>query len=559
VPELRSTSLRHRSALFLLVVASAAPVVAAAAPARAAAADVVIEGRGWGHGVGMAQDGALAMGRAGANVDQILDHFYPGTTDGSATGTVRVVLSGGAAPRVVVGFPGGGELRAAGSGPQPPGFPVVAPPGALVTVGVNGTRTLVGPLTLPTAIRPASLRRGGTSGVRLLSAELPMTPADPGSTTTTAPPSTTPPASPPPASPSPASPPPASPPPTSPPPASPPAQSRPAPPPPPAPPVAPPAPGDQALGFDGALAAVPSPGTTTLLGDSGRHYRGTLEIAGVGGGARVVDELDVEDYLRGMGEVRDPSWPAAGLQAQAVAARTYALHAMAGGGEICADDSCQVYLGADVEYPAMDAAVAATRSQVRRTGPALATTFYSANGGGVSATPEEGFGPGASDLPYLRAEPYQTDDPDPWTVRVDVVEAARRLGYPGRLSGVRITRTGASGRALEVVLEGDSGLVTRTGADFGARMQLRSTLFRIGADQPGTGAAASLPAPLTPAGPGGGLLVPWPGNAQAVADTSGGRGGDAIRLGAAAIVVLAIIVVPWRPLTARRTGGRARP
>ena len=101
----------------------------------------------------------------------------------------------------------------------------------------------------------------------------------------------------------------------------------------------------------------------------------------------------VEQYLKGMGEVRDPSWPLASLETQAIAARTYALRSL--GGELCADDRCQVYLGAGAEYAAMDKAVSATRGQVVTYGDGLASTVYSANAGGFSATPPEGFGLGS--------------------------------------------------------------------------------------------------------------------------------------------------------------------
>jgi stage II sporulation protein D len=41
--------------------------------------DVVVEGRGWGHGVGLSQYGARAMARHGHDHRAILDHYYPGT------------------------------------------------------------------------------------------------------------------------------------------------------------------------------------------------------------------------------------------------------------------------------------------------------------------------------------------------------------------------------------------------------------------------------------------------------------------------------------------------
>ena len=153
-----------------------------------------------------------------------------------------------------------------------------------------------------------------------------------------------------------------------------------------------------------------------------------------------------------MGEVLDPKWPPASLRVQAIAARTYALRAMAAGGEICADDRCQVYLGQQVEYPAMDKAVSETAGQVLMFARALASTVYSANGGGVSATREEGFGASeaGSDAayPYLRAAPYPTGDPMPWSVTVGVGDVATRLGYPGQLTGVKVSKVVGVGVGL---------------------------------------------------------------------------------------------------------------
>ncbi len=64
---------------------------------RAEARDVVVEvrGRGRGHGVGMCQDGATGMARAGYNARQILGFYYPGTqllVSGGATAT-RLAMS----------------------------------------------------------------------------------------------------------------------------------------------------------------------------------------------------------------------------------------------------------------------------------------------------------------------------------------------------------------------------------------------------------------------------------------------------------------------------------
>ena len=85
-------------------------------------------------------------------------------------------------------------------------------------------------------------------------------------------------------------------------------------------------------------------------------FRGAIEVRRNGRGLAVVNHLPLEEYVRGIDEV-PPSWPAAALQAQAIAARTYAAHkAMAGearwravGADICATPTCQVYKGLDAE------------------------------------------------------------------------------------------------------------------------------------------------------------------------------------------------------------------
>jgi len=249
-------------------------------------------------------------------------------------------------------------------------------------------------------------------------------------------------------------------------------------------PEAPPAPApDPELTSSGPLWAVPAEDTTTEVGGAGR-YRGVLRLEGGDGGLEVVNQVDVEDYLRGMGEIRDPGWPAAALGAQAVAARTYAVRAIRAGGTLCPDDRCQVYLGVTAEYPAMDRAVAATAGQVLLYGGSLAQTVYSASGGGVSASPEEGFGDSGTAYPYLRVAPYPTADPQPWTLRSSLTEMAGRFGYRGAVTDSTVSRTGPSGRALEVTFQGESGPLAVDIHRFSSELNLRSTLFTLRVERP---------------------------------------------------------------------------
>jgi len=412
---------------------------------------VVIEGRGFGHGVGMAQDGALAMASAGASAASILNRFYPGTVVAKRSASVRVGVYD-APGSVTVVLPAGGEVRDAPSGPQSTGFPIVVNPGGAVSLAFDGSKykatalsgaTVTKASATTTTASPSPVSATGAQATPpttsfldpLLQALLP----------TTLPPTTVPPT----------------------------------------PPSA--APGGAAGAGGGAanvaltsrgLWAVPKGDGLVAVPGTGRSYRGTL-VAGAGGqGMQLTDELDVELYLRGMGEM-PASWPAAALQAQAIAARTFAIRAASAGRTLCDDQQCQVYIGAGNESAANNAAVAATKGQVLTYQGGLAETVYSASGGGISATPAEGFGPDSPDLPYLKPVEYPVADPQLWATSLPLAELGSRFGYRGALRGVEVSRTGPSGRPLEITFDGDSGPMAVDGHRFFSVLQLRSTLFTL--------------------------------------------------------------------------------
>ena len=61
---------------------------------RAAATSVTIAGRGYGHGRGLSQYGALGRAKAGQGYGEIARHYYPGTRWGTAAGPVKVLITG---------------------------------------------------------------------------------------------------------------------------------------------------------------------------------------------------------------------------------------------------------------------------------------------------------------------------------------------------------------------------------------------------------------------------------------------------------------------------------
>jgi stage II sporulation protein D len=120
--------------------------VLVAAPSALAAPVFFVDGRGWGHGIGMAQYGAQGYAvREARNFDWILAHYYPGTAlTQSTVSTVRVLLAD-RRTSVRVGSDAAFTVTdAAGKTFQLPAGQVTLGPGLKITVD-GRERTLVSP------------------------------------------------------------------------------------------------------------------------------------------------------------------------------------------------------------------------------------------------------------------------------------------------------------------------------------------------------------------------------------------------------------------------------
>jgi SpoIID/LytB domain protein len=452
---MRCTSWAKR-VLGTTLVATGLLTLAPLTPAHAEVPVLVLDGSGYGHGVGLSQWGAAHLARVGRSAEEILGTFYPGASLGEATGPVRVVVHQPTTSTTTLTFPQGGEVRSALDGDQAPGFPVRVGPGGRVRITFDGSYR-VDPLVAGQSTEAATAYQDDPCVLGLLCP--PTTTAPPPTTTTTTPPPSPPPSggAPPPSGPAPA-----------------------------------PGGGPAPAASGGPVWAVPAAGGVTAVDDRGRAYRGALEATG-GGALRLVYLVGVEDYLRGMAEVPG-TWPAAAVQAQAIAARTYALRATQASGELCDDARCQVYVGQGAESPGQDAAVAATARRVLAYRGALAAAVYSADAGGVTATTLEGFGTPDGVYPYLTTVAYETDNPLPWHLTVSFADLGSRLGYRGTVTSARVGSAGPSGRALTMVLEGTAGAMTVDGRTFARSLGLRSTRFTAT-----VGTADGAPPPPPPA------------------------------------------------------------
>jgi stage II sporulation protein D len=175
--------------------------------------------------------------------------------------------------------------------------------------------------------------------------------------------------------------------------------------------------------------------------------------------------LPFERYLEGIAEV-PPSWPMAALEAQAVAARSYALASTGWSGSqgqtlttpICATTSCQVYAGIPLP-PESDVrrwyrAVRATAGEVLLYGGRPAQTVYFSTSNGRTYGNDQVWG--SAPLPYLRPVVERDDGASPtshWQVGLPFADLARFLRVAGEWPGRRAI-TGVRLQGSSVVLSG---------------------------------------------------------------------------------------------------------
>ncbi len=197
----------------------------------------------------------------------------------------------------------------------------------------------------------------------------------------------------------------------------------------------------------------------------------------VGGKVR---RVPLERYVRGViAAEMSPSWPAAALEAQAVASRTYALTAHAGGSrfDVYSDTRSQMYLGAAGETPATNAATAATAGQILLYGGKPAITYFFASSGGMTESVQYGF-PGSEARPWLVGviDPFEGST-SRWKIELPFATAARKLRglFRGAFHGIEVVKRGTSPRILTARVLGTAAASIVSGPELAGRLGLTST------------------------------------------------------------------------------------
>jgi stage II sporulation protein D len=259
-------------------------------------------------------------------------------------------------------------------------------------------------------------------------------------------------------------------------------------------------------------------GGRAINGLSGGRYRGTLEVRpGTFGGLMAVNALSLDDYIKGVivGEM-PTSWPQPALEAQSVAARSYALTTDAGGAvfDQYPDTRSQMYYGMSRETAGTNQAVQSTAGQVVMYGNAVASTYYFSTSGGRTENVENSW-PGTAPVAYLKSvdDPYDNLSPrHRWHFVWSRATLDAKLGgfVKGKLRSVQVTKRGVSPRIVSAKVIGSRGTTLVTGPQLRSRLGLYDTwayFVNIKSGQGDASTQTTTPAPDTTLTDGGGATA----------------------------------------------------
>jgi stage II sporulation protein D len=229
----------------------------------------------------------------------------------------------------------------------------------------------------------------------------------------------------------------------------------------------------------------PAKGSNLTLG---HRYRGKIVVDAPSKKLRAINVLGLQQYLYGVVTAEMPaSWLPAALQAQAVAARSYALASRKAGApfDVYADGRSQAYLGVSAETTSGRQAVDATAGEVLLYNGSVALTLFSSSTGGWTQAAADAFGPPGRPYlvsvrdPYDSISPYHNWGPVPVTGKT----LGNVLGVVGRVVDATVTRNPSRRvKTLKVTsLSSNTPLTANVGgATTRSALGLRSTWFSVG-------------------------------------------------------------------------------
>ena len=225
---------------------------------------------------------------------------------------------------------------------------------------------------------------------------------------------------------------------------------------------------DMALGVSPSVDGTPRP----LTWFSDNKYAGGFEYRRVNGNdMTVINVVDVQNYAKGVIPYEmSPTWPIEALKAQALCAKSYALHQKSvgkhknsGGFDLCNTIDCQVYRGARSESALSNQAVDDTYGiYVTYQGQPIEAVYHASNGGYT----ENSENVWEKVIPYLRAvadnfENLETANYGTWSyvyTKSDLTNILRDKNRPNSgIVDVYVSQYSAAGNVMELTFVDASG------------------------------------------------------------------------------------------------------
>lgn len=153
--------------------------------------------------------------------------------------------------------------------------------------------------------------------------------------------------------------------------------------------------------------AVIKPNSGGYISAKGKWYRGFFIVYNRNGALTIINQVEIEDYIRGVVPSEMPSgWNYEAHKAQAIAARSYALANLgkraSHGYDLKDTPEDQAYGGATAESSRTNQAVQETKGVVLIYDLKIIPAYYSASAGGQTASSSDVW---TKNLPYLQSVP----------------------------------------------------------------------------------------------------------------------------------------------------------
>ncbi len=212
-----------------------------------------------------------------------------------------------------------------------------------------------------------------------------------------------------------------------------------------------------------------------------RRYAGELRVSLNDKKLNIINYLKLEKYLKSVvGSEMPKEFPLSALQAQAIAARTYALKFLDKNKlfDLHSTQDSQVYLGLESETAKINRAVKSTNSlALFYKNELIDAVFHSSSGGRTENSGQVW----KYQLPYLKSViDYDQNSPKyKWTYKFTSAELEGIFSDLGGVNSIQIINKSKTGRVLKIRLYGASGDKIVSGKYLRNKLQLLSTKFDL--------------------------------------------------------------------------------